>query len=70
MQMPHPPIARIYVQAFSHCAGSHQYLSCECTTPEEWDWEINRLKVDLELLRSEGHGRFAADRQMQKIHSL
>jgi hypothetical protein len=35
MQMPSPPIVRIYVQAFSHCAGgSHHYLSCDCTTPE------------------------------------
>jgi hypothetical protein len=71
VQMPIPPVARIYVQTFTQCAGSsHRCLSCDCITPEEWDWEINRLKAELEFLRKEGHAQFAARRQMRELHRI
>jgi len=71
LQMPIPPIARIYVQTFAQPAGSsHRYLSSECITPEQWDWEINRLKAELEILRSEGRARFNAWAQMRELHTF
>jgi hypothetical protein len=71
VQAPITPIARIYVQKCISCAGgTHHYLSCDCITPEEWDWEINRLKAELEFLRREGHAQFAAKRQTREFFSF
>ena len=39
---------------------SHRYISLDCLTSSELDNEIDRLKGELENIRTKGHAKFAA----------
>jgi hypothetical protein len=59
--MPFPPVARIYVQTSTGIDGdSHRYISLDCLTSSELDNEVDRLKGELENIRTNGHAKFTA----------
>jgi hypothetical protein len=63
-KLPVPPVARVYVQISTKNDGdSHSYISHDCMTSAELDNEIDRLKSELETIRTQGRTKFAASKQ-------
>jgi len=57
--LPISSIARVYVQVTTSVPNSsHKYITQDCATASEFDYQINRLIKELENLRHRARERF------------
>ena len=52
------PSAHIVLRCCSRDEDGTTYLTPECKTPEEWNYEKTRLQSELDILHNEGTRRF------------
>jgi hypothetical protein len=58
--LPFSSVARVYVQMTTSVPNSsHKYVTQDCTTASEFDFQINRLIKELENVRREAHKHFS-----------
>lgn len=56
----HPPIARVYLKQTSGVHGSaRHYITQDCMTESEFNFCIDRLIGELEVMRTKVHAKFA-----------
>lgn len=63
-KLPHAPIAHICLKTWS--TGGYKdhdppLLTPDCVTLAELEWQIDRLKEELETIRKEARRKFAAE---------
>ena len=64
--LPHNPIARIYVNTFTRAtADGPALITPDCVNLRELDYQINRLKSELDAIRTRAAAKFAADSKRQ-----
>jgi len=60
--LPFPPVARAFIAAYSGIEGNpHKFVTHDCMSAKEFDYEIDRLHAELETLRSEAQQRFVTE---------
>ena len=62
--LSHQPIAAVYVQTSTRRAGgsTHDLVSADCVSVTELEYEVNRLKGELDSILKEGRQRFEGER--------
>jgi hypothetical protein len=72
-ELPRPPIAEVGVARYSQrTQDGPLIITPECVSMEELDFHIDRLKNELEILRSSARAKFLADSQRGRsphVHS-
>lgn len=59
--LPHPPFAAIYVQTASRRpSGTRDTITADCIKFSELEFEVNRLKAELDSILTEARARFEA----------
>ena len=66
--LPHPPIAHVYLTTDSHAQYNHPSKGATLVTPEaygirEFEGYINQLIRELEDIREEARKKFAAEKR-------
>jgi hypothetical protein len=63
--LPHNPIAQVYLKSFGSNADGVPLISRECVSMRELDHEIDELKSELDVIRKKARVKFAADDRRQ-----
>ena len=53
-----PPIAQVYVKTHSTDGSGRPYITPQCVTFQEFDYEISRLEKELKELRTKARRKF------------
>lgn len=62
--LPHPPIAAIYVQISARRpGGTRDTITADCIAVSELEFEVNRLKAELDSILNEARAKFDAVRK-------
>lgn len=57
--LPHPPISRIYIKTHSENERGTMFITPDCLTLVELEWQIERLQNELEEIRRLARKKFS-----------
>lgn len=60
------PAAHVVIQYCCKDDRGTTFITADCVSQEEWDRQVDRLQQELEVIREEGHRRFASSRTKTK----
>jgi hypothetical protein len=64
--LPHSPIAGIYVKTFSRrIADGLLLITPDCVTIREFEYQVDQLKAELDTILKKARAKFAADDRRQ-----
>lgn len=56
--LPGPPIAQVYVKTLSTDKSGRRYITPQCVSFQEFDYQISRLEKELKQLRTKARRKF------------
>ena len=70
-ELPHNPIARICLKVWTHAThDGAPLITPNCVTIREFEYQIDRLKSELEELRKDARTKFAEDDRRQSARTI
>ena len=58
-EFPSPPVARVFIKTSTQDEDGFTYVTPNCVSASELDYQIDRLKKELEEIRKKAHRQFA-----------